>query len=282
MNRLSHQNCKNDYTSFELFGFDIILDEDFKPWILEVNITPSLKSESDLDTQVKYGVIKDMFNTVGYNLPPQKTEELFKLGKLQEHNIFFDRRLYIESLTKRDKTKHTKFQKLFKVANEHRKTNRTPKVDKDLIEKSGPEFERSGCQTSQMPKSVELELNLNRSNKIESHDPNESSSSFNKNRISDDELNFLKSASDGILQDLTQNDIRVLMLAEDELSRCGRFKRVFPSANSSKYLIFFDKPRYYNLLLDAWEQRYKNNRLEGVKQLSMLANFLDGPIMKND
>lgn len=59
--RLASQHCKNDYSAYELFGFDIILDQNFKPWILEVNITPSLKSESALDTSVKSCVIRGKF-----------------------------------------------------------------------------------------------------------------------------------------------------------------------------------------------------------------------------
>ncbi len=34
---VSHQEC-----CFELFGFDILVDCDMKPWLLEVNLSPSL------------------------------------------------------------------------------------------------------------------------------------------------------------------------------------------------------------------------------------------------
>ena len=34
--------------TFELLGFDFLIDENFRPWILEVNVSPDMDSESAL------------------------------------------------------------------------------------------------------------------------------------------------------------------------------------------------------------------------------------------
>ena len=53
---------------FELYGFDILIDENYKPWLMEVNISPSLNLSSPLDYQIKINLIQDIFNLVGFNL----------------------------------------------------------------------------------------------------------------------------------------------------------------------------------------------------------------------
>ena len=50
---------------FELLGFDVLLDENLKPWLLEVNLSPSLNTESSLDIKIKTKMLVDLFNMVG-------------------------------------------------------------------------------------------------------------------------------------------------------------------------------------------------------------------------
>ena len=44
---------------FQVLGFDIILDSNLKPWLLEVNQSPSYATESGLDMRIKSKLIKD-------------------------------------------------------------------------------------------------------------------------------------------------------------------------------------------------------------------------------
>lgn len=56
---------KKNNNCFELLGFDILVDECFKPWLLEVNLSPSLNTDSALDFKVKGALIADLFTLVG-------------------------------------------------------------------------------------------------------------------------------------------------------------------------------------------------------------------------
>ena len=50
---------------FELLGFDILLDSSFNPWLLEVNLSPSLNCDAPLDQKIKGELIADLFTMIG-------------------------------------------------------------------------------------------------------------------------------------------------------------------------------------------------------------------------
>ncbi|ORX54877.1 hypothetical protein BCR36DRAFT_13404 [Piromyces finnis] len=69
---------------FELFGFDIIIDNSLKPWLLEVNLSPALNNECYIDTIVKTALLNDVVN-----LLEVENIELLKLAQIDanEYNI---------------------------------------------------------------------------------------------------------------------------------------------------------------------------------------------------
>ena len=48
-----------------MYGFDILIDKNLKPWLLEVNVLPSLSSSSPFDKMVKTLLICDVLTLVG-------------------------------------------------------------------------------------------------------------------------------------------------------------------------------------------------------------------------
>ena len=60
---IGRNNC------YELFGYDILLDNYMNPWLLEVNLSPSLAFESPLDLKIKANLIRDTFNLIGLVRP---------------------------------------------------------------------------------------------------------------------------------------------------------------------------------------------------------------------
>ncbi|CAH1797496.1 unnamed protein product [Owenia fusiformis] len=57
----------NDRHCFEVYGYDIIIDDNLKPWLIEVNASPSLTSTTSSDRIMKYKMINDTINVV---IPP--------------------------------------------------------------------------------------------------------------------------------------------------------------------------------------------------------------------
>lgn len=62
---------------FEVLGFDILIDNDLRPWLLEVNFTPSFSTDSQLDFRIKSQVIQDTLQTI--NLSEKKKQKFEKI-----------------------------------------------------------------------------------------------------------------------------------------------------------------------------------------------------------
>ena len=50
---------------FELYGVDILLDQKLNPWLMEVNLNPSLNCDSEIDLKIKSKLLTDIFNIIG-------------------------------------------------------------------------------------------------------------------------------------------------------------------------------------------------------------------------
>lgn len=197
VNSLAKMYLRRPYCCHELFGFDIMLDENLKPWILEVNISPSLHSNSPLDLNIKGQMISDLLNLAGFVLPSK--DEL-------------------------------------------------PTAESPNASSSSTSLNNPGKEKSRMTPELYTEEKMKRAYYLSQKTPDE---------------DFYSS----ILDTLTPDDIRTLVETEDEYLRRGQFERVFPSPISGRYLRFFEQPRYLNILLNQWEQKYRDHKERGLELL---------------
>ena len=57
----SKSSYQNNRQCFQILGFDIMLDKKLKPWLLEINESPSFNDDTEVDKEVKTGLIHDTF-----------------------------------------------------------------------------------------------------------------------------------------------------------------------------------------------------------------------------
>lgn len=112
INNMTKTNMGSRYNCFELFGIDVLLDSELKPWLLEVNISPSLHSASPLDLHVKGPLCTALLNTAMFQVPPRipvpEQHEIMAEQGLQGL-LCFDKRMYVTTTTKTERTKHADF-----------------------------------------------------------------------------------------------------------------------------------------------------------------------------
>ncbi|XP_057681967.1 tubulin polyglutamylase ttll6 isoform X2 [Corythoichthys intestinalis] len=67
----NYRTCFPNHTSasacFEILGFDVLLDHSLRPWLLEVNHSPSFTTDSPLDREVKDALLLDTLGIINLN-----------------------------------------------------------------------------------------------------------------------------------------------------------------------------------------------------------------------
>jgi tubulin polyglutamylase TTLL5 len=74
---LKKMTSKN--SCFELLGFDILIDENLKPWLVEVNLSPSLACDSPIDLKIKHNLIIDTMNIICMKKFDRRRESINKM-----------------------------------------------------------------------------------------------------------------------------------------------------------------------------------------------------------
>jgi hypothetical protein len=44
-----------------LYGYDILIDNNCKPWLIEINASPSLSVTGNIDKELKSNLIRDVY-----------------------------------------------------------------------------------------------------------------------------------------------------------------------------------------------------------------------------
>ncbi|CAH8534869.1 unnamed protein product [Schistosoma turkestanicum] len=65
---------------FEILGFDILIDNQLNPWLIEVNRSPSYNIDQKLDKQIKYNLLMDTIRLL--NIKPSDKSSVEKQQKL--------------------------------------------------------------------------------------------------------------------------------------------------------------------------------------------------------
>lgn len=64
--KICQPECLDNSMAFQILGFDVLIDSAFKPYLLEVNCSPSFATDTPLDYKIKKNVIADALSMLNF------------------------------------------------------------------------------------------------------------------------------------------------------------------------------------------------------------------------
>ena len=197
---------------FEIYGFDVIIDAKLRPWLLEVNVAPSLSSSSPYDKQVKTMLLCDTLHLAGYRI--------------------FDRKKVEDDRKKESKHRLLGFESMKKtMRREKEMTDEREPEEKIQTQKSQLALSPTKMKSQQEPSSPEKAEKT----KNQPHEKKEKAT--------------IPSFLDGF-NALSEDDLEILAEFEEEQRRKGHFELLFPTRQTIEaYGPYFESQRHANLVL---------------------------------
>ncbi|KAF1318847.1 Tubulin polyglutamylase, partial [Globisporangium splendens] len=227
---LVHQFVKKPVMCYELFGFDVMLDSNLIPWLIEVNVSPSLMGGSPLDKRVKGLLLSDIFHLVG--VPVDVTN-------LPAGSIPND------------------------LASRLGQTPSGHSAATSTISSSTRPAPFSRSHSSGVPGSASRTSSSSRRSTITFTTPSRGTINKQLHEIVLDPN--VPHFENNHLELFSLNDWDIIHQMEDEMDRLGHFERIYPSVDpdeTAKYAPFFTCQRYANALCAKWicSRRHKASR----------------------
>jgi tubulin polyglutamylase TTLL9 len=47
-----------------MYGYDVMIDDNLKPWLIEVNSSPSITADTPTDYELKFGLLDDVYTII--------------------------------------------------------------------------------------------------------------------------------------------------------------------------------------------------------------------------
>ncbi|CAL1536025.1 unnamed protein product [Lymnaea stagnalis] len=95
----------SDSVCFEILGFDIMIDRKLRPWLLEINRSPSFGTDENLDLEIKSALLDDTFRLLNIKVSDKRRNIAAQKAQAQKRLFRTSRKVDMQDFTELDKKK---------------------------------------------------------------------------------------------------------------------------------------------------------------------------------